>query len=261
MSRAALTRIPYKEDLMPRSNKSLWFGLACLGLPILAGGCAYVVYEASRGPLPAGCTIGVLVDLPWGGQSSNNDLSVFMTTALMRRGYHVKSINPADLIPQSIEERIQSANGKRYAFMDQFINMLGSNKAKINGSKEFWQDLMNLNEIKEAGLRFRDLNALVDDFIKRWNTDYILFITPSFEKGMLVPELMVRVIEIKNREVVFASYFKYNAFTFENNVSNPQVERSYTKAIEKDPNFKMIKMCELVASKLTSSRGAANESK
>lgn len=235
---------------MKPSGKRIIYLLIAASI-LLFCNCKYMVYETSAVSLPTGSTIGILVDLPWGGQSSNNDLTTFMSTALVKRGYVVKSINPSDLIPQSIAGSIYSRVDEKYAFMEEFVKMIATNKAKISGNKEFWQSLMEVNETKESTMRFFDLNNLVDDFIKRWNTDYIMFITPYIDiKGVVKTELLVRIVEIKNREVIFASYFKFDNFKFNKKVPNPKIARSKASSLRRDNTYKMIKMCEYLSSKL-----------
>ena len=107
----------------------------------------------------------------------------------------------------SIQKSIAMRLEDKYAFMENFVQTLSTNRAKISGDKKFWNSLMEIKEVKETSMRFKDLNALVDDFIKRWNTDYIMFIMPaSQDKGDGEMEMTIRVIQIKNREVVFLSY-------------------------------------------------------
>ncbi len=213
-----------------------------------SSGCGSHISMVAKGtPVPEGSTIGVLVDLPW-GQSTNNDLAAFMTAALMKSGYHVKTINPNDLIPQGVWARIRNDQDKRYAFIETFSSMI-ENGGVLKGNKDMWNKLMETNEIKEASMRFSDLNLLVDDFIKRWDTEYTMFVIPSYnyKAGSINPnEYLVKVLRIKDRETIFVYYVKTNESKFQEMFPDPNnVERSYDS--KKSVEYKMIKFCSYIA--------------
>jgi hypothetical protein len=207
----------------------------------------HISMQAKAMPVPAGATIGVLVDLPW-GQSTNNDLAAFMSAALIKKGFHVKSINPNDLIPQGVWGRISNDQDKRYAFIEALATMI-QNGGKLKGDKEMWKKLMEVNEIKEASLRFTDLNALVDEFIKRWDTEFIMFITPSFNAKTYTinpHDYLVKVLRIKDRETIFVYYIQSNESNFQEKIPSPgDVEVSFES--KNSTEFKMIKFCSYIA--------------
>jgi hypothetical protein len=214
----------------------------------IAGCTSHVIMQAKSSPMPAGSTIGVLIDLPW-GQSTNNDLASFMTAALIKKGYHVKSINPSDLIPQGVWGRISNSKDqdKRYAFISAVVSMV-ENGGRLKGNKEMWNKLMSVNEIKEANMRFGDLNALVDEFIKRWDTEYIMFVVPALNKVSSINpyEYTIKVLRIKDRETIFVYYIKSNDVDFGTKIPNPDnIEASYTAKNQNE--FKMIKFCCYIA--------------
>jgi|WetSurMetagenome_2_1015567.scaffolds.fasta_scaffold144190_2 hypothetical protein len=227
------------------SKKLLLIGVA---IGVVSLSCApHIVMQAKSAGIAQGSTIGVLVDLPW-GQSTKSDLASFMTAALMKNGYHIKNINPEDLIPQGIWGRICNDGDKRYAFLSAVAAMI-ENSGKMTGDKDMWSKLIQINEIKEASMRFGDLNTLVDEFIKRWDTEYIMFIIPKFSKLGLNPhEYMVKILRIKDRETVFVYYIKSNEDDFQSRIPDPASNNVMINYSARNvTEYKMIKFCSYIA--------------
>lgn len=219
----------------------------------LVMGCAHhLTLKAQSSVIPNGSTVGVLVEVPW-GQSSRNDLALFMSAALMKRGLRVKSINPSDLIPEVVWQRISSNEDRKYSLLEA-IAVAAEGGGKIRGNKELFERLININEIKDANLRFRDLNQLVDEFVKRWNTDYIMFVIPALVQvgkgvGIDPKRCMVKVIRIDDKETIFVYYLDTHKGNFDRRIPDPGIE--FNMQARQMDAFKIIKLCEYLADELT----------
>ena len=199
-------------------------------LAVLVGSCAHyqTAYWGTVNP-SGGPRIAVVMD----ENSLHTRLTTVMASALMVRGFVVRSVFPTEVLPEDLLERVEPS--KQYSFGEELTDQMSSG-GTIRGNADLIERLLLLNDVQDASERYEDLLGLRDRVLDEWNVDYIMFIYP---KGSLIStgwfnrrsqfgfNYAVRVIQVEDREIVFTYFVNANKRGWEQVVSKRSVTSSF----------------------------------
>lgn len=114
------------------------------------------------------------------GEKTSQTIDTFMKAELKDAGFSVKVLNPVDVLPASVSERITAKD--KYSFTETAIKSIAiqavrSDHAQLGLSEEAMKAFAWNNEVKEEGARVNDFSKYLDDFnslVKKLDVDYVM---------------------------------------------------------------------------------------